>query len=83
MSGQICWSPYLQPDVKKVLHIRTNPSESWRPYKACPQYAVPDYGIPNGSRGWSTYHKLLRASWKLIPREQAGQKNAIAPVIFN
>ena len=74
MSGQMCWLPVGKLDGEKVLHIRTNSSESWRPYKACPQYAVADYDIPRGSRSLATYHELLQAGWILVSREQANQE---------
>lgn len=71
MRGQMCWLPVEQPNEEQVLHIRTNPSETWRSYTAYPTYAVPDYRIDNGSKGWATYQKLLRAGWALIPSTQA------------
>jgi hypothetical protein len=37
----------------------------WRTYTytAFPQYAVPDYKVANGSKGWATYQSLLKAGW--------------------
>lgn len=67
MSGQMCWLSVNQSNGENILYLRTNSSEDWQPYKAFPQYAVPDYDIPGGSRGWATYQKLVRAGWKLVP----------------
>lgn len=76
MAGQMCWLPVMGRDGEKILHLRTNPSEPWKPYRSCPQFAVPDYNTPNGSKGWATYQKLMRAQWTLIssPAEQQSQK---------
>jgi len=73
MPGEMCWLPVKYPDGEKVLHLRTHPNEGWRPYKAYPQFAVPDYDIPGGSKGWATYHKLIRSGWKLIPSTQTSK----------
>lgn len=67
MTGQMCWLPAFGSDGDKILHLRTSPSKPWRPYTAHPEYSVPDYRIPRGSKGWATYQKLLRANWTLIP----------------
>lgn len=74
MSGQMCCLPINQLNGEKILHLRTNPSQDWQPFKNYPQYAVPDYNIPGGSKGWATYQKLLRAGWKLIPSTQANKE---------
>lgn len=74
MTREMCWLPALGSDGTKILHLRTSPSQPWRPYTACPEYAVPDYRIPKGSKGWATYQKLLAAKWTLIPSEQAMQE---------
>jgi hypothetical protein len=74
MPGQMCWLPALGSNGDKVLHLRRNPNQPWRPYTACPEYAVPDYTIPKGSKGWATYQKLLRAKWTLVPSDQAMQE---------
>ena len=78
MSGQMCWLPSLGSDGDKILHLRTNPSQPWRPYTAHPQYAVPDYRIPGGSKGWATYQKLMRSNWTLIPSAKAMQELALS-----
>jgi hypothetical protein len=78
MIGQMSWLPALGSDGDKILHLRTNPSQPWRPYTAWPEYAVPDYRIPLGSKGWATYQKLLRAKWTLIPSAQAVQNFSLS-----
>lgn len=74
MSRQMCWLSVNQANEEKILHLRTNPNADWRPYEAYPQYAVPDYEISGGSRGWATYQKLLRAGWKLVPSAQVNKQ---------
>ncbi len=70
MLKQMCWLPIARSNGEKVLHLRTQPNQPWQPYKAFPAYAVPDYRIPGGSKGWSTYQKLMREGWTLIPTAQ-------------
>jgi hypothetical protein len=67
MSGQMCWLPRYGSDSELILHLRLNSSESWKPYTLCPQYAVPDYKIFKGSKGWATYQTLLKAGWEILP----------------
>ncbi|MBD0390676.1 MAG: hypothetical protein ICV54_30310, partial [Nostoc sp. C3-bin3] len=31
------------------------------------------YQIPNGSKGWATYQKLLKAGWTLVPSARANE----------
>ncbi len=73
MPGEMCWLPVLRPDGEKVLHLRSNPSDPWRPYKACPQYSVSDYNLPKVTRGLATYQKLMGEGWILIPSTQTAQ----------
>ncbi len=77
MLRQMCWLPMMGPDGEKVLHIRTHLSQPWQPYTACPEHAVPDYNIPKGSKGWTTYQKLVLSGWTLLPNTQA-QKSALS-----
>ncbi len=67
MINEMCWLPLIGRDGQKVLHLRTAPHEPWRPYTAFPGYAVADYAIPGGSKGWATYQKLSKQGWKLVP----------------
>lgn len=70
MAGQMCWLSQLGGG-EKILHLRLNQNEPWKPYTACPQFAIPDYNVPKGSKGWATYQKLMKAKWDLIPSAQA------------
>ncbi len=63
--NQMCWLPVMGTSGEKILHLRTAPNQPWRPYTAFPEYAVPDYEIPGGSKGWATYQKLMSAGWNL------------------
>jgi hypothetical protein len=73
MQRQMCWLSSLGSDGEKVLHLQTAPNQPWRPYTACREYAVPDYKIPGGSKGWATYQKLLKAGWTLVPSARANE----------
>ncbi len=73
MSGEMCWLPSFGTDGDKILHLRINAAQPWRPYTACPQFAVPDYKVPRGSKGWATYQKLRQAKWTLISSDRALQ----------
>lgn len=73
MLRQMCWLSKSGSEGEKILHLQTAPSEPWRPYTAFPQFAVPDYPIPGGSKGWATYQKLLKAGWNLIPSARANE----------
>lgn len=79
MKGQMCWLPKFGTESEKILHLRTAPHEPWRPYTAFGQYSAPDYLEPDGSKGWATYQKLLKAGWQLIPTAQA-QKSSLVSV---
>lgn len=67
----MCWLSKYGTDSEKVLHLQAAPNEPWKPYTAFPQYAVPDYPIPGGSKGWATYQKLMKAGWRLVPSARA------------
>lgn len=67
MLREMCWLSILGTNTAKILHLRTAPNEPWRPYTAFPQFAVPDYEVPGGSKGWATYQKLMKANWRLVP----------------
>lgn len=77
MLRQMCWLPLSGSYREKVLHLRIQPNQPWQPYNAFPAYTVPDYRVPGGSKGWSTYQKLIREGWTLIPTEQAQQWVAV------
>ncbi len=67
MFKEMCWLSRIGMTGEKVLHLRTAPNQPWRPYTAFPEYAVSDYRIPGGSKGWATYQKLRCAGWTLSP----------------
>lgn len=77
MLKQMCWLPLSGSNGEKILHLRTQPNQSWQPYKAFPAYAVPDNLIPGGSKGWSTYQKLMREGWTLIPVAQVEESLSV------
>lgn len=71
MVRQMCWLSKFGNDGEKILHLQTASHEPWRPYTAFPQYSVPDYREPGGSKGWATYQKLLKAGWTIVPSARA------------
>lgn len=71
MLKEMCWLAKMGTNGAKILHLRTAPNEPWKPYTMFPQFAAPDYQIPNGSKGWATYQKLMQAGWRLVPSDQA------------
>jgi len=78
MLKQMCWLPMMGISGHKVLHLRTAPNQPWRPYTAFPEYAVSDYRIPGGSKGWATYQKLRSEGWNLALSTQL-QPSALEP----
>ena len=65
--GQMRWMTSTGiVDDTKILHLRLTPQEPWKPYTRFPQLAVADYTVPKGSKGWSTYQRLLNAGWELV-----------------
>lgn len=78
MVGEMCWLSRLGNDGEKILHLRLQPHEPWKPYTALPGLAVPDYQVPKGSKGWATYQKLFQAGWVLVPSNQAHRYSAAA-----
>ncbi|CAN1209591.1 hypothetical protein TUMEXPCC7403_05165 [Tumidithrix helvetica PCC 7403] len=56
--GQMLWK---LENNERVLHLRHNNIEQWRPYEEFPQYALPD---PLGfSKGITTFLALLKKGW--------------------
>jgi hypothetical protein len=76
MSGQMCWLSSSNNEDQLILHLRERSFDSWLPYTTCTHYKVPDYLIPGGSKGWSTYQHLRQAGWTVIPTAQA--QNTVA-----
>ncbi|MEG3907904.1 hypothetical protein QT979_06370 [Microcoleus sp. w2-18bC1] len=73
MLKQMCWLPRLGGKGEKILHLRTDARQGWRSYTAFPQFAVPDYREPGGSKGWATYQKLRTQGWNLISTAEGQQ----------
>jgi hypothetical protein len=73
MQRQMCWISKTSGDGDKILYLQVSPGQPWRPYTAFPQFSVPDYQIPGGSKGWATYQKLLKAGWTLVPSARANE----------
>lgn len=71
MAQRMCWLSKPGANSEKILHLQAAPHEPWRPYTVFPQYAVPDYPVPGGSKGWATYQKLMKAGWMLVPSARA------------
>ncbi len=65
---QMCWR-FVNNDRTKnrILHLRLNSNDSFRPYTAFKHLAQPDLDIPKASKGWTTYQFLRKAGWELIP----------------
>jgi hypothetical protein len=56
--GQMLWK---RDGLDRVLHLRHNPQESWRPYDSFPQYILSE---PQGfSKGLATFFALLKQDW--------------------
>jgi len=56
--GQMLWK---REGNDRVLHLRHNDSEPWKPYQEFPQYFLPD---PEGfSQGIATFLALLKQDW--------------------
>ncbi|MEA5626928.1 hypothetical protein [Nostoc sp. UHCC 0251] len=73
MHRQMCWLPKSGGNGEKILYLQTEPNQPWRPYTSFGNFTVPDYQIPNGSKGWATYQKLLKAGWTLVPSARANE----------
>ena len=71
MAGQMSWLAPFGGDEQKILHLRESANHPWRPYTSFPQYKVPDLQIPGASKGWTTYQKMMKVGWALIPSDQA------------
>ena len=79
MFKQMCWLPTRGSNGQQILHLRTEPLKPWRPYTAFPEYAIPDYPMPIGSKGWATYQKLRNAGWSLEQSTKLQQSDAWQP----
>lgn len=79
MAGQMCWLSRYGNDGKKILHLRLEANKPWVPYNLMPNFSVPDYQIPGGSKGWATYQKLLKAGWTLVASPQSTDLDQTMP----
>lgn len=70
MSKEMCWLPYKGNESNIMLHLRENSDQSWIVYTRSP-YAVEDYKIPGGSKGWATFQKLRQIGWQIISAKEA------------
>jgi hypothetical protein len=60
-SGQMLWK---LEGTERVLYLRHNPSEPWKPYEEFPEYFLPD---PVGfSKGITTFLALIKKNWVAI-----------------
>ena len=75
MQNEMCWLPSGGKGL--ILYLKPE-GRSWQPYATSP-YAVPDYPVPGGSKGWATYQKLMRSGWVLVPTPRDEQGNAVMP----
>lgn len=66
MIKQMCWLPISKTDETKMLHLRINFDQTWQPYTAFPEYAIPDHPVPGSSKGYATYQQLRHKGWLLI-----------------
>lgn len=82
MPGQMCWLSSFSSDGDLVLHLRTDSSKPWQVYTLCREFAVPDYDIPRGSRGWATFQKLLKQGWEVIPTAKARNQTYVGALQF-
>ncbi|MBT9314829.1 hypothetical protein [Leptothoe spongobia] len=71
MIRQMAWLPQDE-GKEKILHLRIERGTPWRPYTMFPQFTIPDH-MAIGSRGFSTFQKLLREGWEIIATENANQ----------
>lgn len=78
MTGQMCWLTGFSTNGEKVLHLRLQPHDPWKPYTAFASYKILDYDIPRGSKGWATCQRLFKAGWEIIPSDQARSIPALA-----
>jgi hypothetical protein len=56
--GQMLWK--LEGD-NRVLYLRHDASEPWRPYEEFPQYVLPD--PPDFTKGITTFLALRKKDW--------------------
>jgi hypothetical protein len=67
--GQMAWLDTAGSDFK-LLHLRENESGPWLPYTTS-RLREPDLQIKGASKGWTTYQKLRKLGWELVPSDRA------------
>lgn len=57
-----------------ILHLKPIGAGVFVPYNRSP-HGLPDYKIPNGSKGWATFQALMKQGWVLAntPRDELGE----------
>ncbi|BAZ46638.1 hypothetical protein NIES4102_36740 [Chondrocystis sp. NIES-4102] len=80
MDKQMCWLQDSNNRAIIILHLREYAYQPWKPYNTS-KYAVPDYRVPRGSKGWATYQHLRQAGWNLIATADAYKYSPSANVI--
>lgn len=66
--GEMSWRDF-SGELFKILHVRLNSFDVWRPYTYYPWLWVADYpdlGEIKHSRGMTTFHYLRSKGWKLL-----------------
>lgn len=76
--NEMCWLPSPIAGEGLILYLKPS-GRMWRPYNTYREFAVPDYPIPGGSKGWATYQKLTRSHWVLLPTPRDAEGNAVMP----
>jgi hypothetical protein len=58
MVGQMCWLSRFGQGGQLALHLRLEPHQPWGIYTSFPGCCVPEYNVPNGSKGWAWLKRL-------------------------
>ena len=74
----MCWIKDRRDPRRIILHLREYSYQPWKPYNSS-SYSVPDYRIPNGSKGWATFQHLRAIGWTLVPTAQANSSSSAIP----
>ncbi|EKQ70293.1 hypothetical protein OsccyDRAFT_0571 [Leptolyngbyaceae cyanobacterium JSC-12] len=67
MLKEMCWLDPSGGNGTKILHLRTDAVEGWKPYTSFRQFSVSDHPVPNGSKGFATMQALLKQGWRMLP----------------
>lgn len=66
---QMCWLYTSSNISNRILHLRFNATDKWKPYTTFPNVSVPDYKDVGGSKGFATMQHLLKQGWTIVPNE--------------